>query len=208
MPRGIEACRSPARLRSASYGGQPQVRPSQGVPRAVFVGLLRAAPGGLSVSGARPCGRNAYPPLSGPNGAQHFRPCRLPPPVGPQWRAAGTPGRRGLDRREGHSRRISDAPFRPPLPAPRPETLIRRPSRWGGMKRTIIPSAMAVNIPIEKRIYPRFGAGAYPGRFGFGFRSAPAVIPAERCAAAREPESSTPCPLDRLRRTGCPLARA
>jgi len=42
----------------------PQVRQTQGVPRAVFLGLLRSAPGGLTVSGAAPFGRGAYPPLS------------------------------------------------------------------------------------------------------------------------------------------------
>ena len=50
---------------------------------------------------------------------------------GAQRRAAGTPGRRGLDRREEKPRRISDASPRPPLPAPRPETLIRHPSLSG-----------------------------------------------------------------------------
>jgi len=39
---------------------------------------------------------------------------------------------RGLDRREGNSRRISDAPIRPPHPAPRLETLIRHPSIGAG----------------------------------------------------------------------------
>ena len=46
-PRDIEACRSPL---------MPQVRQTQGVPRAVFVGLLRSAPGGLTVSGDPPYG--------------------------------------------------------------------------------------------------------------------------------------------------------
>ena len=41
-PRDIEACRSPV---------VPQVRRFPGVPRAVFLGLLRIAPGGLPVSG-------------------------------------------------------------------------------------------------------------------------------------------------------------
>ncbi|AXK80852.1 hypothetical protein DW352_10225 [Pseudolabrys taiwanensis] len=50
-------------------------------------------------------------------------------------RALGATSRRrdvrGLDRREGNWRRISDAPARPPLPAPRLETLIRHPSLSG-----------------------------------------------------------------------------
>jgi len=40
----------------------------------------------------------------------------------------GTPGPARLGPPEGLWRRISDAPYRPPLPAPRLETLIRHPS--------------------------------------------------------------------------------
>jgi len=42
---------------------------------------------------------------------------------GARRRSAGAPGRGGLDRRLGDRRRISSAPNRPPLPAPRQKTL-------------------------------------------------------------------------------------
>ena len=57
------------------------------------------------------------------------------------------PGRSGLDRREGNLRRISDAPSRPPLPAPRLETLIRHPSISGQDERTIIMIGSKSRIP-------------------------------------------------------------
>jgi hypothetical protein len=41
----------------------PQVRQSQGVPRAVFIGLLRKAPGGLTFQASFLIGEDAYPPL-------------------------------------------------------------------------------------------------------------------------------------------------
>jgi hypothetical protein len=46
-PHGIKAER-PAFTPVRRFNGQPQVRPTHGVPRAVFIGLLRAAPGGLT----------------------------------------------------------------------------------------------------------------------------------------------------------------
>ena len=132
-PRDIEACRRPV---------SPQVRLLRGVPRAVFIGLLRIAPGGLTVSGD-PASlldwKAAYPPLNGPNGAQHFRPCRRPSPVGPAWRAAGAPGRSGLDRRPRKPRRISDAPE--PATAPRPvseDACADTPRYRGGMDGNIV----------------------------------------------------------------------
>ena len=45
----------------------PQVRQSVGVPRAVFIGLLRIAPGGRTFQATLPLLANwkaAYPPLS------------------------------------------------------------------------------------------------------------------------------------------------
>ena len=58
--------------------------------------------------------------------------CDRPPApaiTGAQWRAAGAPGRSGLDRRVGKARAASPTlPPRPPLPAPCLETLIRHPS--------------------------------------------------------------------------------
>ena len=46
---------------------------------------------------------------------------------GARRRAAGAPGRGGLDRRLGDRRRISSVPNRPPLPAPRQKTLDQTP---------------------------------------------------------------------------------
>jgi hypothetical protein len=46
---------------------------------------------------------------------------------GARRRAAGAPGRGGLDRRLGDRRRISSAPNRPPPPAPRQKTLDQTP---------------------------------------------------------------------------------
>jgi hypothetical protein len=122
-PRDIEACRSLI---------VPQVRQTQGVPRAVFLGLLRIAPGGLTFQA---------PPLSKVRRLSTARGARTASGTsdrvkrrrqfGPLWRAVGAPGRSGLDRRRGnlapHLRRFP----RPPLPAPRLETLIRHPSLSG-----------------------------------------------------------------------------
>jgi hypothetical protein len=83
-PRDIEACRSPNCRKSAK---------SDGVPRAVFVGLLRSAPGGLTFQatilsfrivgrlttalgpgqGLRTCDRSSNPPSRGPSGARLVR---------------------------------------------------------------------------------------------------------------------------------------
>jgi hypothetical protein len=57
---------------------------SQGVPRAVFEGLLCIAPGGLTFQASFLIGEDAYPPLWA-NAAQ--------------WRAAGAPGPCSLGRR-------------------------------------------------------------------------------------------------------------
>ncbi len=65
-PRDTEACRSPIFRKSAK---------TQGVPRAVFEGLLRIAPGGLPVSGNPPLLSNwkaAYPPLWAQVGPAHL----------------------------------------------------------------------------------------------------------------------------------------
>jgi hypothetical protein len=68
-PRDIEACRSPSvRLRPLRGYGEISRKSaqSQGVPRAVFEGLLRIAPGGLTFQATPLLLSNwkaAYPPL-------------------------------------------------------------------------------------------------------------------------------------------------
>ena len=95
-PRDIEACRSrPPRASRASRVFRKSAKPN-GVPRAVFLGLLRSAPGGLTLSGNPPllsdC-QAAYPPLAGP-GREGMTCDRSPPRHhGAPWRAAGAPGR-------------------------------------------------------------------------------------------------------------------
>ncbi len=139
-PRDIEACRSPCvapSLRELRRANRKSAR-SQGVPRAVFVGLLRTAPGGLTVSGTLSVNRvtihrmrprhSVGAPLTGepayrPSGARQRLACR-------DWR--------GLDRR-GPASHLRRRHCRPPLPAPRLETLIRHPSATGaGCDMTII----------------------------------------------------------------------
>jgi len=185
-PRCLTAPRDsvcPLSRRFDASNGQPQVRPTHGVPRAVFIGLLRAAPGGRTFQALRLSGANASSTAMDPR----WRMPRLtrftsPPPAGSVvcgWQAGtarlGPPG--------GKVCAASPTPpSRPPLPAPRLETLIRHPSLSGRDQMNIVLSRNKVK------------------------RHARAVIPAE--CAAREPGSSTPCALDRLRRTGCPPARA
>jgi hypothetical protein len=142
-PTGLDA----SRHRGLSSMSSPQVRLLPGVPRAVFIGLLRAAPGGLTVSGdpslppkeAWPPSVNcqaAYPPLSGPgHSGLKPRPVTGTPSTGPsdaRIERAGTE-RLGPPERE-KPRRISDAPFRPPLPAPHLKMLHRHPSNGAGWK--------------------------------------------------------------------------
>jgi hypothetical protein len=114
-PRDTEACRSPNCRKSAQ---------SQGVPRAVFEGLLCIAPGGLtfqapSLSARAPihrCGPTR------PSGARLARRDHA------AWAA-------------GSSRRISDAEGvvpRPPLPAPHLKMLYRHPSVTRAGYRDII----------------------------------------------------------------------
>jgi len=107
-PRDIEACRSPI---------VPQVRRRNGVPRAVFEGLLRIAPGGQTF----------YPPLEGLLGAGGtYSPFGKSRPCGrriAQVAACRATGTKRLGPPGGCWRRISDAPPWPPLPAPRLETL-------------------------------------------------------------------------------------
>jgi len=132
-PRDIEACRSPdARLRLCGAAtGQPQVRRTQGVPRAVFGGLLRAVPGGRPfVTWFRKPGRDT-PPFE----ALATRPAMLLTARRLTSRQRGA--RRAAARRDharlgppgGKACAASPTPHsRPPLPAPRLETLIRHPS--------------------------------------------------------------------------------
>ena len=58
--------------------------------------------------------------------------------TGPVDARKGAPGRCGLDRRAASPHLQRSVISRPPLPAPRLETLIRHPFRWGGMARNII----------------------------------------------------------------------
>ena len=70
-PAGLDA----SRHRGLSKSDKPQVRQTQGVPRAVFEGLLRLAPGGRSRLGRPASPLELEGRLStavGPNGAQHF----------------------------------------------------------------------------------------------------------------------------------------
>jgi hypothetical protein len=112
-PAGLDA----SRHRGLSKSVIPQVRQTQGVPRAVFIGLLRNAPGGLTFQ-AFSCSRSAYPPLWTQVGCgKPVTGCRHPPSRGPVargWRAGtkrlGPPGPRAAS----PARRSS------PATAPRP----------------------------------------------------------------------------------------
>src|SRR5665213_1869826 len=90
-PTDLDASQHRGALKS-----EPQVRRFPGVPRAMFIGLLRLAPGGLPISGNPPLLANwkaAYPPLwaqvgrgipvTGCHSRHH----------GARRRAAGAPGR-------------------------------------------------------------------------------------------------------------------
>ena len=119
MPRDIEAPSMVAgvSLLVRSEASRPQVRQTQGVPRAMFIGLLRFAPGGRTISGD-------------PASSKIGRP--LIHRSGPRWRLrksdhagnqrqggpathSGAPGRSGLDRRSGEF-------CAPHLRRPRPAT--------------------------------------------------------------------------------------
>jgi hypothetical protein len=141
-PAGLDASRhrglsNPARLLAETR--PPQVRQSLGVPRAVFIGLLRIAPGGLTVSGD-PASlldwKAAYPPLIEPKWC----------PALPTVPAANVGGARvargqragtkcGLDRRIRENCAASPTPpNRPPLPAPHLETADPSVTRAGWMR--------------------------------------------------------------------------
>ena len=126
----------PTRLDASRHRGlskllETQVHQTNGVPRAMFIGLLRVGLGGRPVRSLRPL-QTPRRSTGGP------RPLGLAcadkhanRPTGP----SGGPGvrtarrtRRGLDRRRGILRRISNAPNRPPLPASASGVLIKRPS--------------------------------------------------------------------------------
>ena len=105
-PRDIEACRSVS---------VPQVRQSIGVPRAVFIGLLRSFPGGRTVSGTLPLRVRVPIHRYEPARLLHDCPGRV---AGGEWAGPG-------DARQAHRdaavwtagrenmRRISDAPTAP-----------------------------------------------------------------------------------------------
>ena len=133
-PTDLDASQHRGMLKSV----KPQVRQ---VPRRPARGVLRSAPH-----------RPWWTLLSGPPAfaAKAFPPLRAPiiagcPVTGAgntitvaQRRAVGTPGRCGLNRREGKPRRISDAPFPGHRSPPRVwRRLIRRPSVTGRDGRTI-----------------------------------------------------------------------
>ena len=124
----------------------PQVRQSLGVPRAVFIGLLRIAPGGLTFQATALLElAAAYPPLLAQVGRRaSVTGCRTPPSRGPvtRGRRAGTAC--GLDRRIRETqRRISDAPD--PATAPRPVWRLQTPRYEGGMERNLIWTKSRVN---------------------------------------------------------------
>jgi hypothetical protein len=132
MPRDIEACRPPSRLRR--FGGLciPQVRQSQGVPRAVFGRFAPQRPRWtepfrqppLSLRIARPPIHRSWaqmvPSTSGRAGCHR------------QWGRRGARSVRrdgcGLDRRAMAPHLRCHLIPRPPLPAPRLKMLIRHPS--------------------------------------------------------------------------------
>jgi len=108
----------------------PQVRRFHGVPRAVFEACSVSPPVDFPFQTTRLSSRIGRPTIHrcGPrSGPANLWPVPFPPSRGPAtrgWRA----GTRRLGPPGGCWRRISDAPPRPPLPAPRLETLIRHPS--------------------------------------------------------------------------------
>src|SRR5665647_2491329 len=127
-PRDIEACRSPV---------VPQVRRFAGVPRAVFEVCSASPPVDFPFQAPRLTeGR-----LSTANGPKRC-PAHLTVPAAAvseaQRRAERHAGTKRLGPPAGTWRRISDAPNRPPLPAPRLETRDQTPlGHEGGMKRLI-----------------------------------------------------------------------
>jgi hypothetical protein len=74
----------------------PRVPVHPGIPRAVFLGLLRAFPGGVT----------SYPPLTGQRRRNAILPSRDAPSREAQWRTACAPEIRGLDRRIARASRI------------------------------------------------------------------------------------------------------
>ncbi len=141
------ACRTrrPRHLAAPGRGGavanqrrpkRCEVRRLPGVPRAVFIGLLRATPGGLTVSGAVPFGVSAYPPLvgrtlvprHGPAGV--IAPDAQGRPLVPSGARLRAPGPHGLGR---CAKGVRLAPVtQPPHPAPRHVTL-QTPLEWDGI---------------------------------------------------------------------------
>jgi hypothetical protein len=73
--RGLARTHGPRRLATSRHVESFKCRKSaksQGVPRAVFVGLFRIAPGGLTVSGNPPSGSATSPPLFPRRPPAHF----------------------------------------------------------------------------------------------------------------------------------------
>ena len=129
-PTGLDASRhrgmsSPDSRKSAS--------PSASRARCLL-GLFRNAPGGLTLSGAFPHGKAAYPPLLQPK----WCPARLTMPAATVSGVAVVRGKRagttcGFDRRAAPPHLQRSVIPRPPLPAPHLKMLIRHPCHWGGM---------------------------------------------------------------------------
>jgi len=117
--RGLSKSGPPTLLRATA--GKPQVRQTQGVPRAVFIDLFRSAPGGLPVSGALAFLAIGGPPIHrcGPKrGGQAVTARHSPPPRGSSDARIGAPGRKRL-RPPG---RVSASPLprHSPATAPHP----------------------------------------------------------------------------------------
>src|SRR6185503_686587 len=110
--------------------GKPQVRQTQGVPRAVFIDLFRSAPGGLPVSGALAFLAIGGPPIHrcGPKrGGQAVTARHSPPPRGSSDARIGGPGRKRLRPPAVSAHLRCHFIPRPPLPTPHLETLDQTP---------------------------------------------------------------------------------
>ena len=120
-----------SRHRGLSKSELPQVRPTQGVPRAVFVGLIRSAPGGLTVSGNPPllsdC-QAASPPLWAQTKNAALRPAANPAVAGPRGARLARRDVSGFDRRAVPPHLRRNVIPRPPLPVPYLKMLYRHPS--------------------------------------------------------------------------------
>ncbi len=121
----------------------PQVRQSLGVPRAVFIGLLRIAPGGLTFQ-ASAITVDAYPPLLAQVAAAFCDRMQRDAITGPDdARLARRDGAAWTAEPGKFKRRISDAPD--PATAPRPVWRLQTPRYESGMRGNLIWTKSRVN---------------------------------------------------------------